>query len=184
MRVPFSIILAMDEKKGIGKQGSLPWRIADDLKIFSKITRNNIVIMGRKTWDSLPKKPLPRRVNVVVSRSERPFNIPEEVLWINDIENKDFQLFLNNAVNQCNKEVFCIGGVGLLNTFEKYKIMCNKMYISEISRDYDCDTFFSLDNWIHNMTGSVMITKEVIDKSINTAVNYRQVLWQTLSKGK
>lgn len=62
----------MNKKRGIGLNGKLPWRCASDLSHFSKTTigeGKNAVIMGRKTWESLPKKPLPQRLNVVLSRN-------------------------------------------------------------------------------------------------------------------
>ena len=68
-----SIIVAMDEDGAIGKNDALPWRLKSDMERFRKLTEGdgfNSVIMGRKTWDSLPKtfRPLPDRVNIVMSR--------------------------------------------------------------------------------------------------------------------
>ena len=63
------LIWAQDLNGGIGKDGKLPWHISEDLKNFKKITSNHPVIMGRKTWDSLPIKPLPNRRNIILSNS-------------------------------------------------------------------------------------------------------------------
>ena len=52
----------------IGKDGAIPWHISDDLKRFKALTMGHTIVMGRKTWDSLPKKPLPGRTNIVVTR--------------------------------------------------------------------------------------------------------------------
>ena len=60
------LIWAQDEKGGIGKNGQLPWHIIEDLKNFKLLTKNSTIIMGRKTWDSLPIKPLPERENIVL----------------------------------------------------------------------------------------------------------------------
>lgn len=65
----FSIIVAADINNGIGKNGKLPWNIPDDLRIFRTITTNSTVIMGRKTWESLPVKPLKNRHNIVISNT-------------------------------------------------------------------------------------------------------------------
>ena len=62
-----NLIWAQDYNGGIGKEGNIPWYISEDLKHFKKLTQNSIVIMGRKTWDSLPFKPLPSRRNIVLS---------------------------------------------------------------------------------------------------------------------
>ena len=65
------LIWAQDANAAIGKAGTLPWRYPEDLKNFKKLTIGNTIIMGRKTWDSIPKrfKPLPNRINVVISES-------------------------------------------------------------------------------------------------------------------
>ena len=59
---------AQDKKGGIGKNGKLPWHISEDLKNFKKLTTGHTIIMGRKTWDSLPVKPLPNRKNIILSK--------------------------------------------------------------------------------------------------------------------
>jgi len=63
----FHLIWAQDENGAIGKNGDLPWHIPEDLKNFKKLTLNKPIIMGRKTWDSLKFKPLPKRRNIVLS---------------------------------------------------------------------------------------------------------------------
>ncbi len=68
MSAPIILVLAMSDNGVIGDRGALPWRIADDMKRFKRLTLGKPVIMGRKTWDSLPKKPLPERTNIVVTR--------------------------------------------------------------------------------------------------------------------
>ena len=57
------LIWAQDQNGGIGEEGQLPWHISEDLKKFKSLTMNSTIIMGRKTWDSLPTKPLPKRKN-------------------------------------------------------------------------------------------------------------------------
>jgi dihydrofolate reductase len=66
--VSVTLILAAADNGVIGKDGGLPWMIGDDLKRFKTLTLGKTVVMGRKTWDSLPKKPLPGRRNIVVTR--------------------------------------------------------------------------------------------------------------------
>jgi len=63
-----TLILARAENGVIGKNGAIPWHISDDLKRFKALTLDKTVVMGRKTWDSLPRKPLPGRRNIVVTR--------------------------------------------------------------------------------------------------------------------
>ena len=63
-----TLILARADNGVIGKDGGIPWAISDDLKRFKALTMGGVVVMGRKTWDSLPRKPLPGRRNIVVTR--------------------------------------------------------------------------------------------------------------------
>ncbi len=64
-----TLVVAAAENGVIGNHGAIPWRIADDLKRFKALTMDSPIVMGRKTWDSLPKKPLPGRTNIVVTRA-------------------------------------------------------------------------------------------------------------------
>ena len=73
------LIWAQDQNGGIGKNGNLPWHIPEDLKNFKKITFGSTIVMGRKTWDSLPIKPLPKRRNIILSN-----NVSEKVLFSGD----------------------------------------------------------------------------------------------------
>lgn len=103
-----SHIVATSENHVIGVQGDLPWHIPEDLKFFKDTTAHSVIVMGRKTYDSLGK-PLPKRVNIVVSRTAQPQEFPEGVLLFNDV---------TEAVNTAKKmgkekslsEVFVVGG--------------------------------------------------------------------------
>lgn len=64
-----TLIVARDRNGAIGKDGDIPWNAPEDLKLFQRETSGGAVIMGRRTWESLPVKPLPRRLNIVVSRN-------------------------------------------------------------------------------------------------------------------
>jgi dihydrofolate reductase len=68
MSAPLVLVLAMADNGVIGVSGRIPWRIADDMKRFKSLTLGKPIIMGRKTWDSFPKKPLPGRTNIVITR--------------------------------------------------------------------------------------------------------------------
>jgi dihydrofolate reductase len=63
-----SLVLAMSTNGMIGANGTMPWRIAEDMKHFKAVTMGKPIVMGRKTWDSFPKKPLPGRTNIVITR--------------------------------------------------------------------------------------------------------------------
>ena len=70
MKPPITLVVAVAENGVIGVNGALPWHLPEDLKRFKALTLGKPIIMGRKTWDSLPKKPLPGRTNIVVTRDE------------------------------------------------------------------------------------------------------------------
>ena len=101
------LIWAQDCNGGIGIDGKLPWHITEDLKNFKKLTENSIIIMGRKTWDSLPKKPLPKRHNIILSRT------------LDDVPNvySSFDKCIKNLNNNNVEKVFVIGGRSIYKIF-------------------------------------------------------------------
>ena len=129
------MIVAHDEENGIGKNNGLPWSIPEDLQRFSKLTRgngNNAIVMGRKTYESIGK-PLPGRLNIVLSRT------------ISIEESKNIKVFkckkdVLNFINSSNfDDVWIIGGSAI------YKEFFNKvkeLYVTEIHGKFNCDTFF------------------------------------------
>src|SRR5689334_25353728 len=68
MSAPLVLVLAMADNGVIGASGAIPWRIADDMRRFKALTMGKPIVVGRKTWDSFPKKPLPGRTNIVITR--------------------------------------------------------------------------------------------------------------------
>jgi len=101
------LIWAQDKNGGIGKDGKLPWHISEDLQNFKKITINSYIIMGRKTWDSLPIKPLPKRNNIVLSSKKQP-----------NIETFDsYQKCLKKLKEKSIDKIFIIGGRSIYKLF-------------------------------------------------------------------
>jgi len=101
------LIWAQDSNGGIGKDGTLPWHISEDLKNFKKLTLNATIIMGRKTWDSLPIKPLPERNNIVLSSKEQ-----DNAITLNSYE-ECINYLKNNNINKA----FIIGGRSIYKLF-------------------------------------------------------------------
>ncbi len=144
---PFSIVVALDEKNGIGKQGGLAWVLPSDLKHFKEVTsavsdgvKKNAVIMGRKTWDSLPAKfkPLPGRLNIVLSRNVGFYSdLPSGVLLSSSL---DDALKILNFKQEVDK-VFVIGGSQIYTQALNHP-MCETLYVTELKGDFGCDTFF------------------------------------------
>jgi dihydrofolate reductase len=133
-----SIIVAIAKNYAIGKNNELLWHIPADLKRFKKITSGHQVIMGRLTYESLPLRPLPNRVNIVITdRKDETF---EGCTTVYSVE---------EALSHCNEmeESFIIGGGSIYRQFLPF---CNKLYLTLVHKDYDADTFFpeiELDKW-------------------------------------
>ena len=118
------LIVACDPTGGIGYKNKLPWnKIQGDLIRFKQLTTNSTVVMGRNTWESLPKKPLPNRKNIVVTSST-----------INDVETI-------NDIDDINTDAWIIGGAKLIES------LWNKISVIHLTitfAKYDCDTFIDL----------------------------------------
>ena len=149
---PFDIIVACCNKNGIGKDGELPWKLKKEMQHFKKITTDapagykNVVIMGRKTWESIPEKfkPLPHRYNIILTskqsyltgekytdqdiRTYRSFNDALEVLA------RIKHLFNYN-------KIFIIGGERLYEEAIRNR-NCNNIYMTKIYKKIECDRFF------------------------------------------
>lgn len=150
----FLCVAAIDELSGIARDGKMAWHLPEELKFFSRLTGGRIgqksaVIMGRKTWDSLPEnyRPLPDRTNIVLSRNEewrRAFNKEhfchfqngDEVKAASDLD-QAFRLTDSHRIHR----VFVIGGL------EIYRLALNHarfggFVVSKLLGDYECDRFF------------------------------------------
>lgn len=131
-----NLIVAVDQNWGIGYNNDLLVKIPDDLKRFRLLTSGKTIVMGRKTFESLPnQKPLANRRNIVLSKDK---NLKiENVQVINSI----------HEINQGN-DVFVIGGREIYKQLLPY---CEKAYITKIQHTFDADTYFpnlnTLNNW-------------------------------------
>jgi dihydrofolate reductase len=142
----FSVIAAADKNLGIGIKNNLPWRLRGDMKYFSHVTceapegKVNAVIMGRKTWESLPKKhrPLKGRLNVVLTRNFEAFgDVPEIVILASSLDDALAKLEQRTDVN----EVFIIGGANVYAQAVEHPA-CEKIYLTEVEGEFNCDAFF------------------------------------------
>lgn len=147
---PVSVIVATTPKGGIGFEGKLPWKIPEDMAHFKRVTmavdsdeKQNAVIMGRKTWESIPEKfrPLKGRINVVLTRAiaEPSFSspYPEGVLVASSVAAATKQLDGRTDI----AEIFVIGGQ------EAYKEAlelpsCMRLFVTRVAKDMQCDAFF------------------------------------------
>ena len=125
------MIWAQDQNGGIGKDSHLPWHLSEDLKNFKKITLNKSLVMGRKTWDSLPVKPLPKRENIIISSSK---SIDGAHKIFNNIS--DCIKYVSSRSNP----IFIIGGAMIYKQFFKHS---NRLHITIVKKTVEnIDTFF------------------------------------------
>ncbi|MFA4873526.1 MAG: dihydrofolate reductase [Patescibacteria group bacterium] len=141
----FSLIAACDQERGIGKAGVLPWRLPKELEHFHQVTaetrdttKRNAVIMGRKTWESIPegRRPLAGRLNCVITR-DGGYALPEGAQKFSSLEDCLSSLEKDTTVEY----IFIIGGGEL---FRQAIAMpaCDMIYLTEIESVFGCDTFF------------------------------------------
>nr|AIA12510.1 Dihydrofolate reductase [uncultured bacterium] len=135
-----SFLVAMDEKRGIGKAGGLPWRLSSDLKRFRELTMGHHIIVGRKTFESIGK-PLPGRQMIIVTRNE---SISFEGCFIAHSVSDAISL----ARERGESELFVCGGAEI---YAQMLGAADRMYLTLVHADCDADTFFpewDRDEWI------------------------------------
>jgi dihydrofolate reductase len=126
MEKRFKAIVAMSLNRAIGKDNKLPWHIPEDLRWFKKLTTGNVIIMGRKTWDSIGK-PLPNRESIVISRS------PQKIAGIRTVQSLSE---IDPARDE--RDYFIIGGAQL---FEAALPLCSDIFLTLVKREVDGDVF-------------------------------------------
>lgn len=145
-----SIFVAIAENYAIGKDNDLLWHISEDLKRFKRLTKDHFVVMGKRTYYSLPTRPLPHRTNLVIT------DVPGE-----QIDDCLMAYSIEDAVEKMDaeKENFIIGGGSIYRQFMPF---AQKLYITRVHKDFEADTFFpeiSPDVW--RLTESQLIEDDL-----------------------
>lgn len=131
-------IVCVDKNWGIGRQGNLLTNIPEDMRRFKEMTTNNVVIMGRKTYDSLPVKPLPNRINVIVTSKVDNLHINEDGTIFVTME--FIKMFLNTLSDDSPIDYYIIGGGQIYNELLPY---CTTSYVTKVNHEYEnVDTYF------------------------------------------
>lgn len=154
-----ALIAAIGKNNELGKDNNLIWRLPNDLKFFKTVTTGKTVVMGRKTFMSLPKI-LPNRTNVVISHNN---NFPKEIVLFHSIE--EFLEYYKDS----EEEIFIIGGALVYKQFIKYAC---ELYLTEIDAECkDADVYFPVFNkeeW----------EQEVIGQNEDNGIKYKHVLYK------
>ncbi len=155
----YSIIAAIGKNNELGKDNGLIWHLPNDLKFFKEVTTGKTIIMGRRTFESLPRM-LPNRKHVVLSSSN---DFPDGVLVFHSLEEildyfKDF-----------NEELFVIGGASIYKLFLEY---ASCLYLTEIDKECsEADAYFpKFDKNLYD--------KEIIKENSDNGINYTHVLYK------
>jgi dihydrofolate reductase len=155
-----SIIVAVSEDGGIGKDNELLWHISEDLKRFKRLTYGHTIIMGKKTWESLPRKPLPGRKNIILT----------------DVRGEQFDssytaYSIEEALGKCEKdeEIFVIGGGSV---YRQFMPLADRLYITHVHKKADADIFFPA---IDPGTWQV-VEKEEFKEGENQSIPYTYII--------
>jgi dihydrofolate reductase len=125
------LVVAIADNGVIGKDGAIPWHISEDMKRFKALTMGHTVVMGRKTWDSLPRKPLPGRINVVVTRQKD---------W--QAEGAIAAASLGQATSGTSGTVMVIGGAEI---YQRALSLATRIELTEVHKNFDGDAKFEFD---------------------------------------
>jgi len=154
-----SIICAMDEKRGIGKDNKIPWHLKDDLIKLKSLTKDHVVILGRKTYDSMvfyynrTGRPMPGRLYIVITHDKGYKPARENAITVRSVEaaiekgslycHSEFisesQEMPKQVRHDTECEIFIIGGGQI---FQQALPLANKLYLTIVEGDHNCDTFF------------------------------------------
>lgn len=145
------IIAAISKNRVLGDDNKLIWSLPNDLKRFKKLTTNNTVVMGRKTYESIGR-PLPNRRNIVITRDENYHDDNIEV--VNSIE---------EALLLCNNDCFIIGGGQI---YQQTLDLADKIYLTVVDEEFEGDTFFP-------ELGKDWFKVSKVDNEINENHNYK-----------
>ena len=157
-----SIIVAVSEDWGIGKDNKLLWHISEDLKRFKRLTFGNTVIMGKRTWESLPRRPLPGRRNIVLTDDKT-----------ENIENAVTAYSIEDSLSKCekNEEIFIMGGGSIYRQFMPF---ADRLYITHVHKKAPADIYFpEIDLKIWKIT-----EKEVFKTDDEESIPYTYTIYE------
>ena len=161
-----SIIVAIAENYAIGKNNDLLWHIPEDLKRFKRLTTGHTVVMGKKTYESLPRRPLPDRVNIVISDN------PDD-----DFDRCVMAYSIEDALKKidASDENFIIGGASV---YRQFLPLSDRLYITWVHKAFEGDVFFpeiDFSEWL-------LISSEDIPPGGNIDFSYSNNIYDRIRK--
>lgn len=123
-----SFLWAEDKNHVIGYKGRLPWKLPNDMKRFKELTIGKTIVMGRRTYESFPNGPLPKRVNIVMSRNPD-YQVEKPAILINSYD--DLKKYID-----VKSEIVVIGGS---KVFEEFKDVVDRLYVTRIDHEFNGD---------------------------------------------
>lgn len=150
------LVIAVDDAWGIGKDGDLPWHFREDLKNFAKLTKRapkgtiNALVMGRKTYLSLPKRPLPGRINFLMTTRDRG-DVVNELCRMHEYDThidryKKHKMYVINTLSQVRNlvvnlnKVFIAGGAEIYRfVIANYADLIDRVHLTRVQGTFDCD---------------------------------------------
>lgn len=154
MRV--ALIVAMDLDRGIGKNNDLMWHLPADMRFFKETTSGQVVVLGRKNYESIPERfrPLPNRENAVLTRNQS-FEAPGCEVF------HSLEACLKHYSTETERTIFIIGGGEIYKQALELNVI-DEMYITHVEKHYDADTFFPEVDW--SRWDKELIFKQEVDE--------------------
>jgi dihydrofolate reductase len=157
MSKPFKAIAAMSLNRVIGAGNKIPWHLPEDFKWFKKITTGHVIVMGRKTYESIGK-PLPNRTTIVLSRSPVKISGVSVVADLKELGSLEGEL--------AGREIFICGGA---QVYQQALPMCSDLYLTLVKRNVEGDTFFP------EFEDEFMLEEEILDEPEFKILHYRRL---------
>jgi len=158
-----SIIVAVAKNNAIGKDNKLLWHLSEDLKRFKKLTSGHYIIMGKNTYYSLPRRPLPNRTHIILT------DVPDE-----QIDDCIMAYSIEDAISKMDpdSENFIIGGASIYRQFLPH---ADKLYITWVHENFDADTFFPE---VDEKEWKVVLKEDFLEPDENNPYPYSYVVYE------
>jgi dihydrofolate reductase len=154
---PFKAIAAMSLNRVIGAGNRIPWHLPEDFKWFKKMTTGNVIVMGRKTYESIGR-PLPNRMTIVLSRSPLKITGVKVIADLKELGSLEGEL--------AGRELFICGGA---QVYEQALPLCSDLYLTLVKRNVEGDTFFPA------FENEFRLKEEILDEREFKILHYERV---------